>query len=76
LAADGRLLRLELVPFVRRRFRLERADEASRAWLARWLNTGWPAFNTLVSTDASEAGRVRWEEHALSDAVAAGPPVG
>ena len=60
LAADGSLQSLEVVPFQLRRFRLERADAATRAWLRRvFVEQGRP-LGTTVADAAGGAFALRW----------------
>jgi poly-gamma-glutamate synthesis protein (capsule biosynthesis protein) len=56
----GRLLRLEMVPFRVRRFRLERADRVDAEWLRRTLDREGRPLGTRVGLAADEALVLGW----------------
>jgi poly-gamma-glutamate synthesis protein (capsule biosynthesis protein) len=63
-AADGRLLRLALVPMRIRRFRLERAADADARWLQEVLSREGERFGTRVGRDSGGEMLVSWRQAA------------
>lgn len=59
-AATGRLLELEMAPTRMRRFRIERASEDERRWLAEVLAREGEAFGTNVELAATGRLRLCW----------------
>lgn len=63
--SDRRLLRLEIVPFRIRRFRLERAPEPDAAWLRDTLNREARGLEARMEADPDEGVlRVAWDVRA------------
>lgn len=58
--ADGRLVRLDLLPFAIRRFRLERATREQALWLKGVLDREGQALGTGVDLTADGALALRW----------------
>ncbi len=59
-AASGRLLGLEMAPTRMRRFRIERAPEHERRWLAEVLEREGDALGTGVELTAAGRLRLHW----------------
>jgi poly-gamma-glutamate synthesis protein (capsule biosynthesis protein) len=60
LAGDGAVQSVQIVPMRLRRFRLERADAASRDWVADVFDGGRARFGTSVERAADNSLTLRW----------------
>jgi len=60
LAGDGAVQSVQIVPMRLRRFRLERADAASRDWVADVFDGGQARFGTSVERATEGPLRLRW----------------
>ena len=57
---DDRISEITLVPFRRRRFRLERASSDDVAWLASTLDRECDPLGSGIQLDAAGELRLRW----------------
>ena len=59
-AGSGRLLHLDMVPFRRRRFRLERASPSDGEWLKRVLDREGRTLGTAIQLTDKGALSLNW----------------